>query len=172
MQQLSAPKISHLPYHGSFLPLDNRSKNNVWSCNFPGTFILQEPQTQIYQMDFLKLRIKDRGLLVAANSNVLYQFQWSTVSPLNVPSFLLVRACYGSTLTFSASAGCTLSNALPLLGHMLGFISGTVAWMTVSHFQWWDQVPSSHWDCILMSSGRDFFPSSVEILLADYFQIT
>lgn len=108
MQQLSAPKISHLPYHGSFLPLDNRSKNNVWSCNFPGTFILQEPQTQIYHMDFLKLRIKDCGLLVAANSNVLYQFQWSTVSPLNVPSFLLVRACYSSTLTVSANAGCTL----------------------------------------------------------------
>lgn len=170
MQQLSAPKISHLPYHGSFLPLDNRSKNNVWSCNFPGTFILQEPQTQIYQMDFLKVRIKDHGLLVAANSSVLYQFQWSTVSPLNVPSFLLVKACYTDI-----QCQCwvhSLSNASSLLGHMLRFISSTVAWMTVSHFQWWDQVPSSGWDRILMSSGKDFFPSSVEILLADYFQIT
>lgn len=66
----------------------------------------------------------------------------------------------------------SLSIASPFLGHMLRFISSTVAGVTVFHFQWWDGVPGSGWYFILLSSGRAFFSSSLEILPDNYFQIT
>ena len=170
---LSAPTVSPLLYCGRFLPLGNKSKNHVWSCSFHGTSILQEPQTQIYEMSFLKVRTEDQWMSVTANSNVLYQFQWGTVGPLLCPFLSFSEGVSELCPNILCQCWvCSLSNVSPLLGHMLRFISSTVAWLTVFHFQWWDRVPSSGWNCILLSNGRDFFPSWVEMLPANYFQIT
>lgn len=99
----------------------------------------------------------------AANSNARHQ---GTAGPSVRPfcSFCESMSRLYSDIQCKCCVPC-VSNAFSLLGHALRFIFSTVTWMTVFHFHWWDQVPSSGWDFILMSSGRDLFSSSVEICL-------
>lgn len=74
---------NYLPHCGNLLPLGNKSKSNKWSCSFSGTSNLREPQTEICQMYFLEVRIKDQWTDRGCQfSCTLAEYSWSILMSL------------------------------------------------------------------------------------------